>query len=183
MYIIPPLSLRWISDTFHCASPEDFFYMLIPYMRIPPCVLLLSGERTDCSRYCIAGWDPLIILWSKGKETHLWIKEKGWKKSTSLHPLFYLDRVINEIESRNKELTVSDSFIGGFMGYVAYEYKNMIEPCLTRIAKDDLALPDMFWIYPSKVVVFDKENCSATVYVWSFSDNDDPTINIKTLMS
>ena len=172
MQLIPKLSLSQVLCINNFGGTEDFFFRVMPYMRRFPCILLLSGEETDCSRYCIAGWDPLIILRSRGEIAHLWIKDRGVsKKISSCDVLPFIDGCINYL---SREISSSaDPFVGGFMGYIAYEYKNMIEPCLTQMARDDLKLPDMFWIFPSKIMIFDKKEDLLLVYVWHSSESNE----------
>ena len=170
MFIIPELCLSQLLSTKNFGSVEDFFFKVAPYMRYSPSILLLSGEQTDCSRYCIAGWDPLIILYSKGKGARLWIKERDISMELSCYDVLpYIDECINHL---SKEIGLdSCPFRGGFMGYIAYEYKNMVEPCLTQMAQDDLKLPDMFWIFPSRIMIFDKKEDHLQVFSWSFPNN------------
>ncbi len=169
MYIIPQLSVSRISCLNSCNSAEDFFFLAMPYMKDSPSILFLSGEETDCSRYCVAGWDPLIIISSKARNARLWIKGKDVAKSFRHYDaLLYIDEVINHLSRDISDH--AEPFIGGFMGYVAYEYKNMIEPCLPQMAKDDLGLPDMFWMFPSRLMIFDKRENRLQAYSWHLSD-------------
>lgn len=180
MYVAPQLSVYQASTPINCASVDDFFYTVIPYMRYSPSILLLSGGETDCSRYCIAGFEPLIILSSKGNDAYLWIKDMQiYKIINPYNVLPYIDSIINQLS--NNIPVHSDPFIGGFMGYIAYEYKNMVEPFLPRMAVDDLRLPDMFWMFPSKIVLFDKKENCCRAYKWSSSDNNEESLFISAL--
>jgi para-aminobenzoate synthetase component 1 len=138
---------------------RDFFLRIAPYVKEPFSVLLMSGEDTDCSRYCIAGWDPLLVVSSKGNKAQVWDARKNsiqfFTPSSALH---FIDSTIAQISCHvpYKE----PPFVGGFMGYISYEFKNVIEPHLPQSAEDDLGLPDFFFIFPSTVVVFDKKKLS-----------------------
>ncbi len=135
---------------------KDFFIKVAPYIKNPFSVLLMSGEETDCSRYCIAGWDPLLVVSSKGNQAQIWnTKENTIQKFTSSDALLFIDKIIDKI---SKKIPYRENpFVGGFMGYISYEFKNVIEPHLPQNAKDDLGLPDLFFVFPSKVAVFDKK--------------------------
>ena len=76
--------------------------------------------------------------------------------STSMERFLFSDgKIIDQI---SKKIPYRDDpFVGGFMGYISYEFKNVIEPHLPQRAKDDLGLSDLFFIFPSKVAVFDKK--------------------------
>ncbi|RLB09910.1 MAG: hypothetical protein DRG27_03900 [Deltaproteobacteria bacterium] len=138
---------------------KDFFFKIAPYVKRPFSVLLMSGEDTDCSRYCVAGWDPLLVISSKKEQAHVWnTKENVIQKLTPSDALLFIDRIIDQL---SKDISYREApFVGGFMGYISYEFKNVIEPHLPQKAKDDLCLPDLFFIFPSKVVVFDKKKLS-----------------------
>ncbi len=175
MLLYPSLKRSNTLERVYCNSAEDFFFITMPYMKISPSVMLLSGGETDCSRYCIAGWDPLIIIWSKGKKGYLWVKGEGTKYLDVYSLLPYVDNIINKISDKlNYD---KDQFIGGFLGYIAYEYKNIVESCLNQRSKDDICLPDIFWIYPSKVLVFDKKDFCLNIYIWGFDNTYDNSIN------
>lgn len=133
---------------------REFFLKVAPYVQNPPSVLLMSGEETDCSRYCIAAWDPFIVIRSKGLHASIWNKGDT-SKLTPYEAFLYIDHIIEQVSKKTP--LYEDPFIGGFIGYISYEYKNMIEPNLPQSALDDLGLPDMFFIFPSKVLIFDKK--------------------------
>ncbi len=138
---------------------KDFFFKVAPYVKNPFSVLLMSGEETDCSRYCIAGWDPLFVVSSKGNEARVWDKRKdAIERLSPSDALLFIDKIIDQI---SKKIPYRDDpFVGGFMGYISYEFKNVIEPHLPQKAKDDLGLLELFFIFPSKVAVFDKKKLS-----------------------
>ncbi len=165
--------LIYSAEVFYCRSPEEFFFLFSPYMK-DIAVMLLSGGESDCSRYCIAGWDPIIILKAKGKSGILWSKNEGMRKFSSFQLIKYIDYLIDKIGHPCEEIP----FTGGFLGYVAYEYKNIIEPILPQTAKDDLKLPDFFWIFPSKVAVFDKTKKNTAFFFWDFEKTYSPKIEL-----
>ncbi len=152
---------------------RNFFYKIAAYMRMPFSVLLMSGEEIDCSRYCIASWDPLIIVSSKGDRAKIWERGKGIKEKASWEAISFIDQTVEELSNRIPYY--EDPFIGGFTGYISYEYKNLIEPHLPQNAKDDLMLSDMLFIFPSKILVFDKKTRKMSFYKW------DNTFSVKKL--
>ena len=42
-----------------------------PYRRLPYAMLLLSGGDLDCASYSLMGWDPFLVMESKGDQVRL----------------------------------------------------------------------------------------------------------------
>jgi para-aminobenzoate synthetase component 1 len=115
--------------------------------------VLLSGGDLDCSRYCLATWDPLLSLRAKGRAWR--IAAGPALRQGQGDPLEVLDQVFAEL--RPGFALPREPFGGGGVGYLAYELKNQIER-LPQQALDDLDLPDMYLSFPGQVLVHDRHS-------------------------
>ncbi len=142
-------------------SLEKFFYRVAPFLRRPFSAILMSGEDLDCSRYCMAFWDPIVVIRSKNGKAFLEIE--GGKEELGVWDAFsYMDDLIDEVSKRSPDI---EPLIGGFVGYMAYELKNAIER-LPQGSRDHLGLPDMLFFFPSKVAIFDKVTGTLRFFRW-----------------
>lgn len=118
--------------------------------------VLLSGGPSPTEfegRYSLMGWDPFLILETKGRSCRIHTPERAL--SLDGNPLDVLDEVFCNLAP---EFTQEISpFCGGAMGYFAYEMKNEIES-LPQSARDDLNLPDVFLMWPRKILIHDRLN-------------------------
>ena len=135
------------------------------------CAVLLSGGKHDCARYSMAGWDPFLILKSKGRKIS--VATPAGEVTIEGNPLDVLDRIFDALKPG---FPLGDHpFAGGAMGYFAYDLKNGIEH-LPQTAKDDLDLPDLLLFFPRRIIIHDRhagslhglvisgqENCSAAL--------------------
>jgi para-aminobenzoate synthetase component 1 len=154
----------------------EFFTRLRPVLQSNGSILLLSGGDNDCARYSIAGWDPLAIFTCKGRECLLQLSDRQIHEKGD--PLSMLQQLIEIIKKENKSrLTTHKPFTGGAIGYVAYELKNIIEK-LPQQALADLDLPHMYWIFPAKIAVFDREEKSIRFFQWACPDKKGPAASL-----
>ena len=119
-----------------------------------PSVVLLSGGESRASgenRYSIAGWDPFLVFRSKGHACTL--ERAGKMQQVEADPLVLLDRLCSSFRP-DFGFDVSP-FSGGAMGYLAYDLKNTIER-LPQTAQDDMNLPDLFLLWPKRIMVHDR---------------------------
>lgn len=113
-------------------------------------VLLESGRG---GRYHIIGLDPVASIQGKGEELRIDYLD-GKKEKRVGNPLLLLQEVISE-RSITKLAGFPD-FTGGAVGYLTYDCVRYIE-CLPETSKDDLALPDLYFLLFDDVFVYDKE--------------------------
>ncbi len=121
----------------------------------PGSCLLLSGGGMDCSRYSLLGWAPLITYRAKRREIGLEAGGKAWRGQGC--PLEMLDSLFGRL--RPSFPLVAEPFSGGAMGYLAYDLKNQIER-LPATAQDDLGLPDLHLVFPSRILIHDRRQGS-----------------------
>ena len=162
----PPI-LSHISDAYPCGGADDFLNIILPLFHGREGVLLLSGADIDCANYSIAGWDPLAIFSSRGSSCLLQVN--GHCSVTEADPLYMLQQLVDLVVNANKTRLPGAFFAGGLMGYFSYDLKGIIED-LPENTVDDLNLPHMYWIIPSRVAVFDHRKGRVQFFQWVLSD-------------
>lgn len=120
----------------------------------PDSVVLLSGGKMPVegeSRYSIAAWDPFLLFKSKG--TRCRVLGPSGSESRRGDPLAVLDELFARFPPGFPP--VIPPFSGGAIGYFAYDLKNAVER-LPRTARDDLGLPDIWLMWPRRILVHDR---------------------------
>ena len=114
----------------------------------------------------IAAWNPLAVVQST--ENGLQINWRDGKKEQHIgEPL----QLVEQLLLQYKIDAPSDSFYGGAIGFITYDYVRRIE-AIPDIAKDDLHVPDIYFYIVDCWTVLDVENEIATVMKLSTSDVD-----------
>ncbi len=126
---------------------------LFPYFK--DCLntsILFSSPRKGIGRYSFMGIEPFMVLSSKNKNIEL--KFNKHKISVVGDPFAYLDSILKTYQINNQ---TSLPFIGGAIGYFSYDLKNLLER-LPQKAKDDLNLPDMYFVFYRTLLIHDNLN-------------------------
>jgi anthranilate synthase component 1 len=121
--------------------------------------LLESVEKSDqAGRYSFVGSNPRVVFESQGRRIS--ITEDGQKTEfeTDTDPLAELQKLM----SRYKLVTppeVDDStrsrFTGGAVGYLSYDMVRFFEPTIGPAPKDELQLPESFFLIAETILIFD----------------------------
>jgi para-aminobenzoate synthetase component 1 len=140
-----------------------------------PSVLLLSGGELRSgneNRYSILAHDPFWVLTGKKNWSRL-VTDSGVYEFWA-DPIAVFDKLWETI--RPNFGLGGLPFLGGALGYLAYDLKNCIEK-LPQTAGDDLGLPDLFFLWPRRIEVYDRKwrKCSRIVLrpkgsVWPLGD-------------
>jgi anthranilate synthase component 1 len=104
-----------------------------------PCFLFESAERNEESgRFSFIGFDPLVLFNSADCKSD---------------PLTQLQQVL----SRFQFVAPMDvpHFLGGAVGYVGYDVVRFFEPTVPIHPRDDLKIPEMMFMIPRMLLVFD----------------------------
>jgi len=122
--------------------------------------LLESVEGgTQVGRYSFLGRDPSIIFEARGGKVTI---RRGSRVTTieSADPLGELKKLTGEL------VPVSDPalppFAGGAVGYIAYDMVRQLEN-LPETNPDDLAVPDMLFMFTDTIIAFDNVSHKLTV--------------------
>jgi anthranilate synthase component 1 len=107
-----------------------------------------GGEQV--ARYSFIGFDPFLIYKSKGEQ--LEVTAHGRRRQLTGDPLGYLKEMMAALKVA--PLPGEQRFQGGAVGYFGYDLVRHFDP-LPEIAKDDLHLPDCFFILTRVVLIYD----------------------------
>ncbi|MBA7644504.1 Aminodeoxychorismate synthase component 1 [subsurface metagenome] len=143
---------------------------------LPYSFFLDSGSgiyRGDLGRYSLAGWNPFLILKSRGSSIQL--IQKGRVVKRRGNPFFILRDILDKCRVGS---TPEDfpPFVGGGVGYLSYDLCHFWENLPSK-AKDDLDLPELYIAFYDKVLIIDHlEKRTLIAAVSFFSKRDNPTI-------
>ena len=104
-----------------------------------PCFLFESAERNEeLGRFSFIGFDPLVTFSSADCQGD---------------PLIGLQEAL----ARFKFVAPRDAphFVGGAIGYIGYDVVRFFEPTVPIHPRDDLKIPEMIFVIPRMLLVFD----------------------------
>jgi anthranilate synthase component 1 len=110
----------------------------------------LEGGET-WGRYSILGFRPSIEFRAKGRVVEIRRGERT-EREESDDPLRSLERLLGE--TRAADVPGLPPFSGGAVGLVGYDYVRFLER-LPSALPDDLGHPDLHFVFPDVVLVFD----------------------------
>ena len=123
--------------------------------------VLLESQKLDrnLGRYSIIASNPFFKIRSKGKKVEIF-KDGKWK-DRDVNPL---DAIVKYMERYKVEKEKEFPFIGGAIGYFAYDFYSEIEK-LNINQEDDLNIYDMYFSFSNEIVLLD--NKEETIYLIS----------------
>lgn len=110
----------------------------------------LEGGET-WGRYSILGFRPSVEFRSKGRIVELRRGERT-ERSESDDPLAALERLLRSVKAA--PVPGLPPFSGGAVGLVGYDFVRFLERLPSRLP-DDLVQPDLHFVFPDVVLVFD----------------------------
>jgi len=110
-------------------------------------------ESGKIGRYTYIGGNPLYIIKAKNGITEI-INRDRIKREFSENPLDILEDFMRAYKT--PQINELPKFSGGAIGYLSYDMAKYFEE-LPNIAKDDLTLPDLYFMIIDKVWVYDNE--------------------------
>jgi anthranilate synthase component 1 len=116
--------------------------------------LLESAEGVErFGRYSFVGSNPHIIFSQRGRQVRVREGETVREFETNEDPLVELKRLMDGY----KPVPIGNLplFSGGAVGYLSYEAIRYFEPTVPRAAKDDLGLPDAYFVVSDTLLIFD----------------------------
>ncbi|MBI2853516.1 MAG: anthranilate synthase component I [Chloroflexi bacterium] len=123
-----------------------------------PCFLLESVERGEqVGRYSFIGTNPSVIVRANEKEAVVTrngseAREFLGKAPKASDPLHVVQRLLSGY--RVVRLPGLPGFFGGAVGYLSYDMVRFFER-LPNAARDELNLPDCFFMFTDTMVIFD----------------------------
>lgn len=138
-----------------CAlSPWEFFCSL---PKRTPKILLESAnsDRMPKSRSLVAS-DPFLEICLTGGEVLTRKKGRsGWQKVRTSNPMAYLERCFNR--AAFPEGVQPGTVSGGMFGYLGYECKDYLEPCLQSRHRKRLLFPEFYFFFTDRAVTWEHE--------------------------
>jgi para-aminobenzoate synthetase component 1 len=116
----------------------------------PYAMLLLSGGDLDCAGYSLMGWEPFLVLRSKGDLLHL---QGAGDQGRRGNPFTILEDALEALKLPG-EAPLPPLTAGG-LGFLAYDLKDHLEK-LPQTARDDLKLPELVLAFPRRLLVHDR---------------------------
>ena len=118
---------------------------------------ILESCRTHprTGRFSFAAAEPFLIFKSKGSDIQIIKNCSGAPRRTATirgNPISIFRSLLNKYKSQ--KVPGINGFTGGAAGYFSYDCCHLFEK-LPRMAKDDLLLPDMYFIFVDTLCVFD----------------------------
>ena len=104
--------------------------------------------------------DPFLVLEAKGRSVK--ITRQGKVSRLSADPFDVLKKILKKNAVRGRP--DFPAFSGGAIGYVGYEAKNLLEPDLPQKATDTLGLPDLFFMFFNRGIVWDHTHDDAVIF-------------------
>lgn len=137
---------------------------------VAPSFLLESAEQNDqVGRYSILGAGARLTISARGKIVT--VIENGATRTYEAE-----QDPFKELESiMARYRTVPDvnipGFSGGAVGYLAYDCVRWFEPTVPPPPKDELGVPDMFFLLADSVVIFDHRRRRMKIVANAFVDD------------
>lgn len=132
------------------ASMEEAFESI---KDSPYSFFLNSATEQDFARYSYFGYDPFLIMKSKGGEISIEVPGRGEMYGKERDPFDALGSILDTYKMEGYSYDLP--FIGGGIGYLSYDLCHFIER-LPTTARDDLKLPDCCFAFYNLVFIHDK---------------------------
>jgi anthranilate synthase component 1 len=135
--------------------------------------LFESTEKNDVSgRFSFVGIEPRVVIQSYGREIRLVEHGDEQRFDTTTDPLDEIRKLMAGYRFvSHPELP---RFAGGAVGFLGYEAINFFEPKVPLADGDDLHLPEMLFMIPSGLLIFDHRLRSLKIVVNAFVDDASP---------
>jgi anthranilate synthase component I len=120
----------------------------------PPSFLLESAEQSDqVGRYSFLGAGARLMISARNKSVT--VTQNGEVRTFDVErdPLDELQKIMSAF--RSAPAAGLPGFHGGAVGYLGYDCVRWFEPTIAQPPKDELAIPDMFFLLTGSVLVFD----------------------------
>ena len=132
--------------------------------------LFESTEKNDVSgRFSFVGVEPRLIIQSYDRQIRVIERDTGRSFDTATDPLDEIRTLMARYQFvSHPELP---RFAGGAVGFLGYEAIKFFEPKVPPAQDDDLDLPEMLFMVPSSLLIFDHRLRSLKIVVNAFLDD------------
>jgi len=135
-----------------------------------PSFLLESAEQSDqVGRYSFLGTGARLTISARDKSVTVTENEQTRTFPAERDPLDELEKIMARYR------TVPDSglpgFHGGVVGYLSYDCVRWFEPTIPPPPKDELGIPDMFFVLAGTVIIFDHRRRRFKIVANAFIDD------------
>ena len=132
--------------------------------------LFESTEKNDVSgRFSFVGSEPRVIIQSYGRA--LRIVERGHRRQSEMtsDPIDEVRKLMARYQFVSRhELS---RFAGGAVGFLGYEATHFFEPKVPIAERDELHLPEVLFMIPSNLLIFDHRLRSLKIVVNAFLED------------
>ena len=138
-----------------------------------PSFLLESAEQSDqVGRYSFLGFGAKATFTATGKT--IIVSEGGASRSfeAARDPLDELEKWMAPYRVASDPAIAP--FLGGAVGYLGYDCIRWFEPTITAPPKDELGIPDMFFMITETVIIFDHRRRRIHIVANVFPNEGDP---------
>ena len=149
-------------------TPVSAFYKLMPDNYAFLLESVEGGE--NLARYSFLGSQPSVLFHSKGHQVTIEYLEKG---ETVVQEYEDPLRVLEELMQNYRPVDSAElpKFHGGAVGYMSYDMVRFVEE-LPDTTKDELQLPDCFFMIAETLLIFDHVNHQIKVVANAHIDGD-----------
>lgn len=144
---------------------EPFVDIVQRFAHQPGTVALVSGGSLDCARYNILGIWPWLTL--RGGLNQVTVEHGNESLAVQSDSLTVLKEVVQRLSSPELPALPLSS---GLLGYLSYDLKDALE-VLPRTSVADHTLPHLYMVAPSLLLIEDRLEKRATVYLPNLGAN------------
>lgn len=135
-------------------------YSAFKSVEFPSVLLESAGVSKKKGRYSFIAADPFLIM--ESKSGHARLRSYGNVENVDQDPFELIRRLLQRFHFESSP--GDPPFLGGAIGFLGYEAKNLVETHLPQTAVDDLDLPDIYLCFFDEGVVLDHSDRTAILY-------------------
>ncbi len=171
--------------TVWCELVADLETPVSAYQKLgaaAPSFLFESAEQGDhVGRYSFLGTGARWTMTAHGRSMRVVEGDEVSEYETETDPL-------DELEKRMAGYRIAPQeglpqFRGGAVGYLAYDAVRWVEPTIAESPKDELGVPDLFYLMPETMVAFDHRKRRMKVMASAFVEGSDREANYADAVS
>ncbi|MDX2080342.1 MAG: anthranilate synthase component I [Terrimicrobiaceae bacterium] len=138
-----------------------------------PSFLLESAEQSDqVGRYSFLGTGARATFTATGKSITIRGKDSERTFEAERDPLDELEKWMASYQTGHRP--DMPPFLGGAVGYLAYDCVRWFEPTIPAPPKDELGIPDMFFVVPENIIIFDHRKRRLKIVALAFVEDGEP---------